>query len=773
MNGFVDASLAEETRKRYLSYALSVITSRALPDVRDGLKPVQRRILYTMQRDLHLRPDGRYVKSARIVGEVMGKYHPHGDTAIYDALVRMAQSFTLRTPLVDGRGNFGSPDDPPAAMRYTEAKLAPPATELLAELGQQTVPFRPTYDGQLSEPIVLPARFPNLLVNGSQGIAVGMATSIPPHNLGEVIDACIALIDDPELTVKKLMKHVRGPDFPTGGQVVSTRADLTQIYETGSGSIKLRGEWKLETPKGKRENPRVIITSTPYMLSRGNLIEKIADIVRNRKLPHLLDVRDESTEECRIVLEIKKGADPQLIMAYLYKHTPLQSNVTVNLTCLVPTDQEDVAAPERLDLRRMIRYFLDFRMEVLIKRLEYELAKLLERIHILEGFITIFDALDQAIRIIRRSDGKADAAKKLIREFALTELQADAILELKLYRLAKLEILVLREELEEKRRRAEEIEALLGSQKDRWRKIRAELLEVKTDLDDRRRTKISGETKEPEYDAEAFIVEEDAVVLLTAHGWVKRQGRVTDVAATRVRDGDRVQDVTAGSTRASVAFFSTAGYCYVCRIDDVPATTGYGNPVQTLFKLKDGERIVRMMSFDPRLLEVPEATEGAVDPEEPWAIAATRDGMVSRFSLRPHRDPSTRSGRRYMRLGKGDEILMVDVSDGWQKIAAATENGHVLLCGDEEVPILGGPGKGVKLIRLGAGDHVVAAKVLFDMENSLVVEKDKGNQTYEITMRRGAVKRGGKGTQLFKRGKLKGEVPSVPAVPELLGEVES
>jgi DNA gyrase subunit A len=770
MNGFVDASLAEETRKRYLSYALSVITSRALPDVRDGLKPVQRRILYTMQRDLHLRPDGRHVKSARVVGEVMGKYHPHGDSAIYDALVRMAQSFTLRTPLIDGRGNFGSPDDPPAAMRYTEAKLAPLAMRLLEELQQRTVPFRPTYDGENTEPIVLPARFPNLLVNGSQGIAVGMATSIPPHNLGEVIDACVALIDDPEARTKDLMKHVRGPDFPTGGQVVSSRKELTGIYETGSGSIKLRGEWRLETPREKRDNPRIVLHSTPYMLSRAGIIEKIADIVRSKKLPHLLDVRDESTDECRIVLEIKKGADPQLIMAYLYRHTPLQSNVSVNLTCLVPTDQEDVAAPSRLNLLQMLRHFLDFRMEVVIKRLEHELAKLLERIHILEGLITIFDALDEAIRIIRRSDGKADAARKLIGRFELSDRQADAILELKLYRLAKLEILLLREELAEKRAEAERIEALLASPKDRWRLIRAELLELKTDFDDRRRTKISGATKEPEYDAEAFIVDEDAVVVLTAQGWVKRQGRVTDVQSTRVRDGDRVQDVTAGSTRATVAFFSSAGYCYVCRIADIPPTTGYGNPVQSLFKLKDGERIVRMMSFDPRLLEVPEASEDADEPEEPWVIAVSAQGMTSRFSLRPHRDPSTRSGRRCMRLAKGDEVLMVDLSDGCQKVAAVTAKGHVLICGDDEVPILAGPGKGVKLIRLGQGDEVLAARVLFSMEHTLTVEKDKGGTRFEITMRRTPAKRGGKGTQLFKRGRLAREIPGVPEVPELIGD---
>ncbi|MGE3631278.1 MAG: DNA gyrase subunit A, partial [Sandaracinaceae bacterium] len=628
------------------------------------------------------------------------------------------------------------------------------------------------YDGQHVEPIVLPARFPNLLVNGSQGIAVGMATSIPPHNLGEVIDGCVALIDDDKLTISQLMSHIKGPDFPTGGQVVSNKRELSEIYESGQGTIKLRGDYKVEQPKSKRDNPAIVITSIPYMVSHAGFIEKVAEIVRERKLVQLLDVRDESTEECRIVLEIKKDAEPDLIMAYLYKHTPLQSNVAVNLTCLVPTDQEDIAAPARLNLKEMLKHFLDFRMDVVTKRLEFELKKLLERIHILEGLITIFDALDKAIRIIRQSDGKADAAKKLIKAFELSEIQADAILELKLYRLAKLEINILREELAVKRAEAERIEKLLNSRAARWKLIRAELLELKVDFDDRRRTKISGATKEPEYDAEAFIVEEDAFIILSAQGWVKRQGRVTDLSATRVRDGDRVLDVAAGSTRASVAFFSSQGYCYVSRIADVPATTGYGNPVQTLFKLADGERIVRIMSFDPRMLEVPPPTEGNEEPEEPWAIAATAGGMTTRFSLRPHRDPSTRSGRRYMRLDSGDEVLMVDLSDGWAKIACATKKGHVLLCGDEEVPILGGPGKGVKLIKLGAGDRVIGAKLLRDMNDQLVVEKEKGGATFEITMRRTATSRGGKGTALFKRGELAGEVASLPPVPELLGDGE-
>ena len=761
-----DASLAEETQKRYLSYALSVITSRALPDVRDGLKPVQRRILYSMLRELSLRPEGRHVKSARVVGEVMGTYHPHGDQSIYDALARMAQSFTMRAPLVDGHGNFGSPDgDAPAAMRYTECKLAPIAMELLRELGQGTVAFRPNYDGQNVEPVVLPARFPNLLVNGSQGIAVGMATSIPPHNFGEVIEACVALIDEPELPAAKLMKHVKGPDFPTGGQLVSSKKEIAEVYETGQGSLRLRGEWKVEKETGKG-NPKIVVTSIPYAVVRATVVEKVAEVIIKKRLPHLLDVRDESTDECRIVLEHKKGADPQLVMAYLYKHTPLQTNVQVNLTCLVPTDVEEVSAPARVGLAELLRHFLDFRMEVVTRRLSFELAQLEKRIHILEGFVKVFDALDETIRIIRRSEGKQDAAAKLIARFELSEEQVDAILELRLYRLAKLEILIITKELDEKRKEAARLGQLLKSKPARWKLIRAELLELATDFHDRRRTKIGGASSEPEYDAEAFIVEEDQVVLLSQQGWVKRQGRVTDVSATRVREGDAIQDVTAGSTRASVAFFSNHGSCYVCRIVDVPATTGYGNPIQTMFKLGDGERIVKMMGFDPRLLEVPEVTEGAAEPEEPFAIAITKGGMVTRFSLRQHRDPSTRSGRRYMRTDAGDEVLAVDLSDGERRIAVATRQAHVLLTTDEEVPVLGGPGKGVKLIKLGKGDQVIGARVLESSTDALVVENEKGKR-FDITGLRTVVARGGKGTPLFKRGELVREVPPQLVVPEL------
>jgi DNA gyrase subunit A len=749
-----DKPLAEEAQRRYLHYALSVITSRALPDVRDGLKPVQRRILYAM-RALGLRPDAKYVKSARVVGDVLGKFHPHGDSSVYEAMVRLAQPFTMRAPLVDGRGNFGSADgDTAAAYRYTEAKLLPMAMELLAELDQETVNWRPTFDNTNKEPVVLPARFPHLLVNGSQGIAVGMATSIPPHNLGEVVDACVAMIDEPDLPTARLLKHVKGPDFPTGGQILSSRAELQTVYETGQGSVKLRGEWKTE--ELRKGGQQIVITSIPYAVDRRVVVEKIAEVIVSKKLPVLLDVRDESTAETRIVLEIRKDAEPGLVMAYLFKHTPLLVNVQVNLTCLVPTDNPDVPAPQRLDLRAMVRHFLDFRLDVVTRRLRFDLTAVERRIHVLEAFATIFDALDETIRIIRKSEGKRDAAERLMKRFGLDAEQVDAILELRLYRLAQLEINLIREELAEKQREQKRLAALLKSVDARWKLIRAELLELKTTCADRRRSRIGGAGDEPAYDAEAFIVDEDAMVVLTQQGWIKRQREVKDVNATRTRDGDAVLEVVAGSTRASVAFFSNRGTCYVARIVDVPATTGYGEPVSKLFKLDDGERILSMLTFDPRFREVPEETEGA-EPEPPYAVVVTKGGMTSRFSLRAHREPSTRAGRKFVRLGDavkgGDEVVLVAPIDDEQHIAVATVKGHALVVDQAEIPLLSGPGKGVMLVKLHEGDTVLGAQVLSGSHDSLVVEKEGGTR-FELTIRKYRGTRAGYGAELFKRGTL-------------------
>src|ERR671938_1032503 len=424
-------ALHEAAQARYLNYALSVITARALPDVRDGLKPVQRRILYTMWQQ-NLTADTKHRKCAKVVGDVMGSFHPHGDAALYETLVRMAQPFSLRYPLVDGSGNFGSLDgDSAAAMRYTECRLARIADDLLEEIDQRTVHFRPNYDGTKTEPVVLPARIPNLLINGTTGIAVGMATNIPPHNLGEVSTALVKLLDNEDIGNAQLCKYIKGPDFPTGGQILNGQDELKEIYKTGSGSIRLRGTWDIGPET--RSTKTIYIDSIPYAVNKAQLVERIAEVVMSRKLPQLLDVKDLSTEDVRIALEMKRDADEKMIMAYLFKHTPLQINFAVNLTCLIPTENPEVGRPERLDLKQILWHFLHFRLEVVTRRLEHELAALKKRIHILDGFEKVFDALDEILRIIRKSDGKADAAEKIMKRFELDADQTDAILELKLY----------------------------------------------------------------------------------------------------------------------------------------------------------------------------------------------------------------------------------------------------------------------------------------------------------------------------------------------------
>ena len=411
-------AIQDEMERSFLDYAMSVITSRALPDARDGLKPVQRRILFTMWQQ-NLTADAKHRKCAKVVGDVMGNFHPHGDSALYETLVRMAQPFSLRYPLIDGSGNFGSLDgDAAAAMRYTECRLARISDEMLTEIEQSTVHFRPNYDGTKTEPVVLPARLPNLLVNGTTGIAVGMATNIPPHNLSEVCTALMKLLDNEDISNAQLCRYVKGPDFPTGGQILNSADELKEIYRTGSGSIRLRGTWDLGPET--RSTKTVYIESVPYTVNKAQLVERIAEVVLSRKLPQLLDVKDLSTEDVRIAVEMKKDADEKMIMAYLFKHTPLQINFAVNLTCLVPVEQNpEVGRPERLDLKQILWHFLHFRLEVVTRRLEHELQSLNARIHSLEGFEKVFDALDEIIRIIRKSEGKADSAEKIMARFAL------------------------------------------------------------------------------------------------------------------------------------------------------------------------------------------------------------------------------------------------------------------------------------------------------------------------------------------------------------------
>jgi DNA gyrase subunit A len=762
-------ALHEAAQARYLNYALSVITARALPDVRDGLKPVQRRILYTMWQQ-NLTADVKHRKCAKVVGDVMGNYHPHGDSAIYETLVRMAQPFSLRYPLVDGSGNFGSLDgDGAAAMRYTECRLARLSDEMLEEIDQSTVHFRPNYDGTKSEPVVLPARVPNLLVNGATGIAVGMATSIPPHNLGEVCTALIKLLDNPELTTPQLCRWVKGPDFPTGGQILNTPDELKEIYKTGSGAIRLRATWEVGEPT--RAGHTIFVTSIPYALDKSTVIERIAEIVVGRKLPPLVDVKDVSTDDVRIELTVKREADPKMVMAYLFRHTPLQTNFPVNLTCLIPTENPEVGRPERCELKTILWHFLHFRLEVVTARLEHELAALRKRIHILEGFEKVFDALDEILRIIRKSDGKSDAAAKIMARFALDADQTDAILELKIYRLARLEILLITNELADKRKRARQIGALLGDDDSRWAIVREELETIQKTYGnakaDPRRSLIEATVTEVEYSADHFIVDEDNVVILTRDGWVKRQREVKDLSTTRLREGDQVIAVLAGSTRATAVFFTNFGIAYSCRIVDVPASTGYGEPIQRLFKFRDTERVVGALSLDPRVTSnITPAAEG--QPAPVHAVAVTTDGYALRFNLDGFVEPSTRAGRRYARPAEGVEVVSVAAIDGSETIIVATQQARAVLCPVAEINYLAGPGRGVILIKLTSDDDRVLGFVASRGDRDLmVVETTRGAEQTISTGKYEVTGRGGKGRELLQRGGFTRVIPNAPEIPQL------
>ncbi len=762
-SGIEPVALHSATRHRYLNYAMSVITSRALPDVRDGLKPVQRRILYAMYHNLRLLPDGRYRKSAAVVGEVMAKYHPHGDTSIYDAMVRMAQPFSLRHMLVDGQGNFGSMDgDGAAAMRYTECKLRPLAVELLDEIKKRTVDFRPNYDGQLTEPIVLPAQFPQLLVNGAEGIAVGMATKIPPHNLRAVIDACLMLIEDPDISLKRLARKVKGPDFPTGGVILNETSELSQIYETGSGSVRLQGTWTTEKHGRKHY---VIVTSIPYGVNKGTLIEKIGALIAERKVPQLVDVRDESTDEVRIVLELRKPNDAPAGMAYLFKNTPLQVNYNVNLTCLMPVVGSDVPQPERANLRKMLWSWLVFRHQTVRRRFEFELEKLRERIHILEGFEIVFDAIDEAIRIIRGSEGKRDAAEQLMARFTLDDLQTEAILELKLYKLAKLEILAIREELEEKRTEAARIEAILASDAELWAVVSQELSEIRKLYGEPRRTAIGGDDviDTATFSEADYIVSEKTYVIVTRDGWIKRQQSFTDIDKIRIREGDEIGWIGRAITKSTITFFGDQGSAYVLRIDDIPSTTGYGEPVQRHFNFGDGERIVGVIINDERSLPEIEPELQAAEPSEdgeeptpppPHCIAVTRKGRCIRLALTSHSEVSTKNGRRYMRPdGTDDAVVAVYVTDTTEQLSIASEAGRALTFPVSEAKFIRGAGKGVIAIKLREGDRVLAFELTNHKYQGALVKTPQGR---EETVRPSKFegRRAGRGSVVLKRGRF-------------------
>jgi DNA gyrase subunit A len=745
-------NIESESRKRYLNYAMSVIMARALPDVRDGLKPVQRRILYVMYDGLGLTADSKYIKCARISGETIGKFHPHGDIAAYEALARMAQDFSLRYPLVEGWGNFGSVMGlPPASQRYTEARLTRLTEQLMNELRFDTVEMRPSYDGTHTEPAVLPARYPNLLVNGSQGIAVGMATNMPPHNLGEVLKACTHLINNPEASTRDLMSIIKGPDFPLGGRIVTDRKDLRQVYEEGRGSIKVRGEWRLDKEKRKEVDDRIVIHSIPYGLETNPLIAQIGDIVAARKLPQLLAVSDQSDEEhgLRIVLELKAGADPEAVMAYLYKHTPLESNFAYNATCLIPADRGTMV-PRRLALHEIIRQFLDFRLITVRRRFEFVLAQLRRRIHILEGFEIVFDGLDRALKIIRNSSGKADAAEKLMKAFPLDAEQTNAILELQLYRISSLEIDEIRRELKEKRAEAAKIVKILGSEKLLWGVIETELNEVAEKFADKRRTGLGSSDEVAEFDPNAYIVRENTNVVLTKDGWIKRVGRLAKVEGTRVRDGDEVLDVLPASTLDHIVFFSSEGLAYTMRVDEIPSSSGYGEPLTKFFRLGDGAKIVCALTTDARFTPEDVQPKGEVPPL-PYVFAATAQGQVLRVPLSPFRVPSTKAGRKYCRLAEKDTVVSVELCRDATSVFLASEKGAIIHFELEEVAVLSGAGRGVRGMKLRDGDKVLGAALMSKARDTLRVmtagdqEKVFGQTKYQT------VSRGGKGHQAVQR----------------------
>ncbi len=783
----ITVPLDHTARQRYLNYALSVITARALPDARDGLKPVQRRILFSMFHNHRLTPDRPPIKSAKVVGSVIGEWHPHGDAAVYDAMSRMAQWWSLRAPLVDGHGNFGSLDgDPAAAYRYTEARLTPIAVELLNELDKDTVDFQANYDGKDEEPLVLPARFPNLLVNGSTGIAVGMATNIPPHNLEEVIKGTIALIDNRHCTIADLMQSVKGPDFPTGGDMLNTRADLREMYATGQGTVRLRGAFTVVP--SVRGQSRIIITSIPFAVDKATIVERIGELIAARKVPQLVDVRDESTTDVRITLDLQKNADPKLAMAYLFKNTPLQNNFFVNLTCLIPVSGSATSRPQCLNLKQILEQFIDFRFATVTRRFAHDLRILEQRIHILSGFKTIFDALDTVLTIIRQSDGKADSAANLQRRFPLDDAQTNAILETAIYKLSRTEVTRMLDEFADKTKQAGRLRTLLGSKTQLWGVVKNELRDLAGTYGNTRRTKICrGQAEEIAFDPEAYIVKEDAVITISTDGWIRRVGMVKDLSKTRLRDGDTLLAAVTGSTVETMVCFSNFGSAYTIRIGNIPpARSGYGDPAQKLFKFKDGERIIAALGTDPRADAVPTTprkktvppydghTTEHHDAASRHIIAISSAGMGVRVDLTPFQAPSTRQGRKFMKLRDHEEVVSLEVlrpSSPSAVLAVVSHQARVLVCKTEDVSVLSGAGRGITIIKLEKTDRVLAARLLYTREDQLIVLKHAGG-TLSISLRKyQPVGRGGKGHVLLKRGTLKEactrpvELPAIQETP--------
>lgn len=692
--------IVEEIQESYLDYAMSVIVARALPDVRDGLKPVHRRILFAMWQ-MGLKPGAKFRKSATVVGEVLGKYHPHGDTAVYDAMVRMAQDFSMRGPLVTGQGNFGSMDgDAAAAMRYTEAKLSPLAEELLTDIEKDTVPFVPNYDGTHQEPRVLPGKLPNLLLNGTTGIAVGMATSIPPHNLGEVIDATVHLIENPDASIEDLVKFIPGPDFPTGGTIYDTK-EIHQAYGTGKGAIVTRAN--AEIIEGKSGEWRIIVTAIPYLVNKAELIAHIADLVKDKKIEGIKDLRDESDKDgVRIVIELKRDSYPKKILNQLYKSSELQTTFHLNMLALV-----DGVQPRVLNLKTVLEEYVKHRQVVVRKRTEHDLERARERAHILEGLKVAVDNIDAVIKTIKQSEDREAARLNLMKKFELTEHQAVAILEMRLSQLANLERLKILDELKEKRLLTKELETLLASGRKILGVIKAELLELKNRYPTPRRTAIVREAV-GEFRQEDLIPDETTVVVITRDGYIKRlppeafrtQSRGgKGVVGLTTKDEDAVANFFATTTHAELLFFTTRGRVFCLKAYEVPSgsRTAKGQAIVNFLQLSSGEQITAVLPIGGK-------------KEHKFFVMGTAKGMVKRVGYQRFENVR-RSGLIAMRLGSGDTLRWVRLSSGGDEVMFVTKLGQAIRFKEKTVREMGREAGGVRGVRLKGSDEVVTMDV--------------------------------------------------------------
>ena len=740
---YIHVDINNEMKKCYIDYAMSVIVGRALPDVRDGLKPVHRRILYSMQ-ELGLEPQKGYRKCARIVGEVLGKYHPHGDSSVYDALVRMAQDFSLRYMLVDGHGNFGSVDgDSAAAMRYTEAKMNKIAVEMLRDIRKETVDFMPNFDGEEKEPVVLPSRYPNLLVNGSSGIAVGMATNIPPHNLGEIIDGTIMLIDNPETTVLELMTAIKGPDFPTGA-IVMGKAGIRAAYETGKGKIVVRAKAEIEEENGRN---RIVVTEIPYQVNKAKLIENIADLVKDKKITGISDLRDESDREgMRIVIELKRDANPNVILNLLFKHTKMQDTFGVIMLALVDNE------PKVLNLKEVLTHYIAFQKEVVTRRTIFELNKAEARAHILEGLKIALDNIDDVINIIRSSKTSDIAKSTLMERFQLSDKQAQAILEMRLRRLTALERDKIEEELNEIMQYIEYLNSILADEMKLLGVIKEELIEIKSKYNDERRTEIQKVVNE--IDIEDLIQEEDVVITLTNSGYIKRISADTysaqrrggrGIQAMTTKEDDFVENVLITSTHSDVLFFTNKGRVYKKRAYEIPdaGRTAKGTNIINLIPIEQDERIETVLTI-------------ADEIREGYLFMATKKGLVKKTHLSEFKN-LRKNGLIAISLREGDELLKVKVTRGDADIVIVSEHGNAINFNEQDVRAMGRTAAGVKSMNLREDDIAVCMDIAVDDEDLLVIsENGFGKRTPLVEYKR--QNRGGVGLITYKISEKTGKV---------------